>query len=77
MFVFINNLISSCKIYYLGLFYFDKFLFIYLYLFCYVNCIIFMYMIYRRSKYRNYFWSIIWWIFFGCCFNNCCCGDYL
>lgn len=61
MSAFINNSISSCKLYYLSLFYLYKFLLIHLYLFCHINCIIFMFMIYRRNKFRNYTWSIIWW----------------
>lgn len=77
MSAFINNSISSCKIYYLGPFYLDKFLLIHLYLFCYVNCIIFMYMIYRRSKYRNYARSTIWWTFSGCNPYNSRCDHHL
>lgn len=65
MSAFINNSISSWKLYSLGLFNHENFLLIHLYLFCHVNCIIFMYMIPRRSKYRNFTWSIIWWTFSG------------
>lgn len=73
----INNSISSCKIYPLGLFYLDKFLLVHLYLSCHVNCIIFMYMIYRRKKFGNYIGSIIWWTTSRCNPYNSRCDHHL
>lgn len=73
----INNSISSCKIYPLGLFYLDKFLLVHLYLSCHVNCIMFMYMIYRRKKFGNYIGSIIWWTTSRCNPYNSRCDHHL